>query len=96
MRLGRALKRSDGAVLFPEGAQIDDTALKQMSQRGVDFAFVAMPETRDAQAIARDLAASETRVGHIFRAGAVSADYQTEARADLQAALLAFRRAGAQ
>ncbi len=111
MRLARAVMRPDGAVLMPAGAEIDESALKQLPQRGIEFVFVVEADTRDAETIARDVAAAEERVNFIFRGisaktnQAISRDGAAtegdefpgmgEMRDDLHAAVLAYRKAQA-
>ncbi len=86
MRLAQAVRRPDGALLLPAGAEIDVDQLRQMVQRGIEFVHVAQEEIRDAAQIGSDVAAAVERVAHLFR-GKTS-----DARQELAAVLADYRR----
>ena len=88
MRVARAVLRADGGVLMPEGTTLDDDELGRLVQRGVEFVFVAVPETRDAQTIADEEAATLARLAHIFRP---VSDAPDDSRAALRGAVSAWR-----
>ncbi|MBK6907785.1 MAG: hypothetical protein IPH08_12205 [Rhodocyclaceae bacterium] len=96
MALARALHRPDGAVLMPEGTELDDGKIEQLQQRGIDCLYVRLPESRTPEEIERELAAAEARVRFVFRTGAAGsgAPEMDEMREMLMEAVLAYRRAG--
>lgn len=96
MTLAKALHRPDGAVLMPEGTELDEGKLEQLQQRGIECLYVRLPETRSPEEIGRELAAAEERVRYIFRAGRAGpeAPGMAETREMLMEAVLAYRRAG--
>lgn len=90
MRLAKKVLRADGVVLLNAGTELDETELSHMHQRGVEFAFVEVPETRDAEAIQAEVQAMQERVEYIFR----PVSEESDARRELKQAVLAFRLAG--
>lgn len=92
MRLAKSVLRADGVVLLNAGVELDESELSHMHQRGVEFAFVEVPETRDAAAIEAEVQALQERIDYIFRP--VSED--SDARRELKQAVLSYRMAGTQ
>lgn len=90
MRLAKSVLRADGVVLLQTGAELDETELSHMHQRGVEFAFVEVPETRDAASVEAETKAMQDRVEYIFRPVGEDSD----ARHELKQAVLAYRLAG--
>lgn len=88
-RLAQAVRRADGVLLLPAGAELDIDQVRQLIQRGIEFVHVLHEETRDAEQIARDIAAAEARVAYLFR-GAGSASH-----GELAAAIFDYRRRAA-
>lgn len=86
MRVARPVLRGDGQVLLAEGAVLDADEMARFGQRGVEFVFVALPETRDAQTIARDAQAVRDRLDYVFRG-----DDDSDARAELREAVARYR-----
>lgn len=85
-RLARAVRRADGAVLLPEGTDLDVDQLRQLIQRGIEAVYLLQEETRDAAQIERDVAQAEARVVNKFRG------QSNAARDELAAAILDYRR----
>lgn len=84
-KLAQAVRRADGALLLPEGAEIDVDQLRHLVQRGVEFVHVLREETRTAAQIEDDAAAAMERLAYLFRGktndsrnelAAVVADYR--------------------
>lgn len=89
MRLAQAVRRPDGALLLPAGAEIDIDQLRQLVQRGIEFVHVAQEETRSAAQIEQDVAEAEERVAHLFRGKS------GDARRELAATIADYRRRAA-
>lgn len=87
--LARAVQRADGKLLLPAGSELDADQLNHLNQRGIEFVYVEVDDERDEASIARDIATAEAHVNHLFR-GETS-----EAREELKATMLAYRRARA-
>ena len=85
-RLAQAIRRTDGGVLLPAGAEIDADRIRQLIQRGIECVYVLQAETRDAAQIERDMAAAAERVAHLFRGKS------SDARDALAAAISDYRR----
>jgi hypothetical protein len=90
MRLAKSVLRADGVVLLKAGAELDETELSHMHQRGVEFAYVEVPETRDAVAVEAEVKAMQDRLEYIFR----PTTEDTDARHELKLAVMAYRQAG--
>ena len=90
MTLARAVTDREGNTLLAAGAVLDSAMLDRLIRRGVEAMAVLVADTRDADAIASELAAAEARVAYIFR-GQGSA-----ARQALHAAILDYRRESTQ
>lgn len=71
LRPGMTLETSvigpQGTVLFAAGSTLDEYALKQLGRRAIEFVTVSIPDSRDGEAIAREVAQTSARVGFIFR-----------------------------
>ena len=87
-KLAQAVRRADGGLLLPAGAELDTDQLRQLIQRGIECVHVLQEETRDAAQIERDVQAATARVAHLFRGqsgaardelAAVIADYRRRA-----------------
>ena len=89
-RLARAAKRADGNLLLTAGTELDRDQLAQLFERGIEFVYVEANDSRDEAAIARDVAAADERVNHIFRGPG------SEARQSLHKAVALYRRQGAE
>jgi hypothetical protein len=63
------VRRADGALLLPEGTELEAEQLRQLVQRGIEFVHVLQEETRDAAQIQRDIQVAEARVAFLFRGG---------------------------
>lgn len=87
-RLARPALRPDGKLLLAAGTVLDREQLAQLFQRGVEYLHVEFEDSRDGEAIARDIAATEARIAHLFRGAG------GEAREELRAAVAAYRRQG--
>lgn len=85
MTLARHVLDREGAVLLTAGTMLDLAMLERLIRRGVDAISVLLPDTRDDETIARELAAVGERIGHIFRGPG------NAARDELRAAVLEFR-----
>ena len=81
MTLARAVTDREGNTLLAAGAVLDSAMLDRLIRRGV----VLVADTRDADAIASELAAAEARVAYIFRGQG------SESRNALQKAVLDYR-----
>lgn len=90
MILAKPATRQDGAVLLAAGTELTADQLEHLRQRGCEALCVGMPENRGAEEIRREVDQVEARVRHLFR-GPGSA-----ARMDLAAAVVAYRRQGAE
>ena len=75
----------EGNTLLAAGAVIDSAMLDRLIRRGVEAMAVLVADTRDADAIASELAAAEARVAYIFRGQG------SESRNALQKAVLDYR-----
>ena len=89
-RLARAAKRADGNLLLTAGTELDRDQLAQLFERGIEFVYIEANDSRDEAAIARDVAAAEARVNHIFRGTG------SEAREALHKAVARYRHKGAE
>ena len=85
-RLAQAVRRADGAVLLPAGAELDIDQLRRLMQRGIECVYVLQAETRDAAQIEQDLAAAALRTAHLFRGEGGAA------RQKLAAVIAGYRR----
>lgn len=85
MVLARPVLDREGAVLLSPETVLDLTMLERLIRRGIDAISVLVPDSRDEETIARELASVRNRVEVIFR-GPTDA-----AREELRAAVLAFR-----
>lgn len=74
-----------GRTLFAAGTELDAEMLDRLNKRGIESLTAQVIDTRDAETIARELQAAESRVRKIFR-GAGS-----PARDALQTAVLRHR-----
>jgi hypothetical protein len=74
-----------GEELLPSGKVLDSAIIESIRRRAIRFIMVNVPDTRDEEAIRRDVEMAEKRLLHIFRGGG------SEARAELQRAITAFR-----
>lgn len=88
-RLAQAVRRADGAVLLPAGAELDIEQLRRLIQRGIDCVHVLQKETRDAAQIEQDVAAAARRTAHLFRG------HGSEAREKLAAVMAEYWRRAA-
>ena len=86
MRVARPVLRGDGHVLIAEGALLDADEMGRLGPRGVEFVYVAVPETRDAATIEQEAQAMRERIEHIFRG-----DDDGDARGELRAAITHHR-----
>ncbi len=89
-RLARAAKRADGNLLLTAGTELDRDQLAQLFERGIEFVYIDANDSRDEAAIARDIAAAEERVNHIFRGPG------SESREALHKAVALYRHKGAE
>lgn len=89
-RLSRVAKRADGNPLLAAGTELDRDHLAQLIERGIEFVYIEVNDTRDEAAIAHDVAAAAARVDHLFL-GAGS-----ESRTALHKAIARYRREGAE
>lgn len=78
-----------GRTLFAAGTELDAETLDRLNKRGVESVAAQVIDTRDAEAVDKELIAAESRVRQIFR-GAGS-----PARDALQAAILRHREENA-
>ncbi len=85
-RLAQSVRRADGVVLLPAGAEVEIEQLRQLIQRGIDCVYVIQEDTRDAAQIERDIAQAEARVATLFRGSS------GEARDELAAVIADYRR----
>lgn len=85
-RLAQSVRRADGVVLLPAGAEVEIEQLRQLIQRGIDCVYVIQEDTRDAAQIERDVAQAEARVATLFRGSS------GEARDELAAVIADYRR----
>ena len=75
-----------GETLLPADSLLDDAQVDSLQRRGIKCIAINVADDRDAAAIARDIAAAEARLAHIFRGSG------SETRAELQRAVGVFRR----
>lgn len=75
-----------GTVLLAAGTTLDEYALKQLGRRAIEFVTVSVPDSRDDETIAREVAETAARVEYIFRGEGSSA------RASLRNTIMAYRR----
>ncbi|WP_153115017.1 hypothetical protein [Rhodocyclus tenuis] len=75
----------DGKTLLAAGVTLDPTTLDRLTRRGVEALAVSEIDARDPAELARERAASEERLRHLFRGEG------SDARSELHAALLAWR-----
>jgi hypothetical protein len=87
--LAQDVRRADGALLLPAGAQVDVDQLRQLIQRGIEYVQVLEEETRDAAQIERDILAAEERVAYLFRGDG------STAHGELAAVIAGYRRQAA-
>ena len=85
MTLARAVTDREGNTLLAAGAVLDSAMLDRLIRRGVEAMAVLVADTRDADAIASELAAAEARIAYIFRGQG------SESRNALQKAVLDYR-----
>lgn len=85
MEVAAPVVSAQGSVLLAAGAILDDTAPENLRRRGIDFVAVAVPDSRDAATIARELHEAAARVDDIFRGGS------STCRETLRRAIHAYR-----
>lgn len=88
-RLAQAVRRPDGVVLLPAGAELDLDQLRRLIQRGIECVHVLQQETRDAATIEQDVNAAARRTAHLFRG------HGSAAREKLAAVIAEYRRQAA-
>lgn len=86
MALAGNVMDKDGNALLTTGTVLDIGTLDRLSRRGIEAIEVRLPDTRDAETIAREVAHAEARVARIFRGTG------SPARTQLQAAMLRYRQ----
>lgn len=89
MTIAASVTTRAGSLLLAAGTPLDDTAIANLRRRGIDCVTVAVPDPRDAAAVARDTAATRERIAHIFR------DTRGEASQALRAVVQSWREAHA-
>ena len=87
-RLARPVLRTDGNMLLAAGSELDSDQLANLWERGIEFVYIEVADTRDDETRAHDLAAVGARVKQLFRGPS------NAARDELQAVVLAYRREG--
>ena len=85
MVLAKPVQDREGAVLLASETVLDADVLERMIRRGVRIVSVRVPDQRDEEAIARELADIRARLDTIFRGPG------SEARNQLREAVLAHR-----
>lgn len=85
-RLAQAVRRADGVLLLPAGAEVEIDQLRQLIQRGIDNVYVLQEETRDAAQIAHDVAQAAANVTTLFRGNS------GESRDELAAVISDYRQ----
>lgn len=85
MTVAAPVLSAQGNVLLAPGATLNETMLDNLRRRSIEFVTVTLPDTRDAETIAREQRTAGERVDFIFR-GPGSA-----ARKTLHAAVRAYR-----
>ena len=86
MTLASAVSGRDGSQLLAAGAQLDADVIERLIRRGVESAWVQIPDERDDETLAHERRHAEARVETIFRGSG------SPARAALHQAILEFRR----
>lgn len=89
MTLEAPIVGPQGTVLFAAGSTLDEYALKQIGRRAIESVTVSVPDSRDEETIAREVAAASARVEFIFRGNDSSG---SSARAALRNIVMNYRR----
>lgn len=75
-----------GAVLLNAGTVLDESMLEHLRRRGIESVSVIVPDGRDPDIVAREIAEACARVDHLFRNGG------SAARQALHAVVRDYRR----
>ena len=86
MTLARPVFDKDGHTLLAAGTVLESEILERLTRRGIDVIAILATDPRDTATISEEIRQAEQRIATIFR-GEGSA-----ARAELKAAVVAFRR----
>ena len=86
MTLARPAQDKEGHTLLAAGTTLDSAMLERLIRRGVEAIAILAVDNRDAATIADEICQAEQRLTAIFRGPG------SNARADLHAAILAYRR----
>lgn len=87
MRLAADVRGPGGSALLAAGTELGEDALAGLRRRGIDCVAVEVPDARSAEDIARELAAMEARVAHLFHRHHDNPDLR-----ELRQAVLDYRR----
>lgn len=66
MRLAADVRGPGGSALLAAGTELGESALAGLRRRGIETVVVEVPDARSEEEIARELAAMEARVAHLF------------------------------
>ena len=86
MILARAVVDKDGHTLLTADTVLESEMLERLVRRGIDVIAILAPDNRDDVTIAEEVRLAEQRVATIFRGPG------SNARRELESAVLAFRR----
>lgn len=86
MTLATPIVGQQGTVLFAAGSTLDEYALKQLGRRAIEFVTVLVPDSRDEEIIAREIAETDARIEFIFRGES------SPARTALRNTIMNYRR----
>jgi len=89
MRLAADVRGSGGTVLFAGGTELAEAGLASLRRRGIESVTVEVADPRSEEEIARELAAMEARVAHLFHRHLANPDLR-----ELMQVVLEYRRRG--
>lgn len=85
MTLAKPAYDLSGSVLLGPGTVLDAAMIERLVRRGIEAISVSIPDERDDEAVAHELAAVNDRIARIFRGPS------NPAREALRAAILEYR-----